>query len=153
MAIPNIIICGQRGAGKSSLVNMIANRYIGQDSSGFACTLHTFQSSSFTVKIGDIRLNLHETQSSCGCESSEADVIMGLYTLLQKLENGVNLLVFCMQGSIHQETVGNWKLFCNIICQSRVPVLLVITQRENDENMGDSQPLRAYIMELLVVLR
>jgi hypothetical protein len=42
-----------------------------------------------------------------------------------------------MQGPILQETVRNWTLFCNIICQSRVPILLVITQRENEENMDD----------------
>lgn len=137
MAIPNIIICGDKGAGKSSLVNMIANKSIAQDSSLFRCTFHTFQSSSFTVEIGDMQLNLHETQSVCGCKTSEAEVIMGLYTLLRKLENGVNLLVFCMQGTILQDTVRNWELFCNIICQWQVPILLVITRRESEENMDD----------------
>jgi hypothetical protein len=142
MAIPNVVIFGETGAGKSSLVNMIAGRTVAQISTrAVGCT---FRSTSFPVNIGGKRFNVHDTagldegQDGAGTVASH-DAIVQLYTLLRRLDTGVSLLVFCMRGpKIKEASVKNWRLFCEIICQRRVPVILAVTGLENEENGMDN---------------
>ena len=140
MAIPNVIIFGETGAGKSSLVNMIAGKYVAPTSSGsVGCT---FQSTSYTVNIDGILFNLHDTaglDEARGGTIAKHDAIVQLYTLLRKLETGVNLLIFCMRGPrITESCVKNWRLFREIICQRHVPIILAVTGLENEENGMDA---------------
>ena len=140
MAIPNVIVFGETGAGKSSLVNLIAGKNVAPTSSrSVGCT---FQSTRYTVGVNGMLFNLHDTaglDEARGGTVSKQDAIVQLYTLLRKLETGVSLLVFCMRGPrITESCVKNWRLFWEIICQRRVPILLAITGLENQENGMDS---------------
>ncbi|TEB33777.1 hypothetical protein FA13DRAFT_112006 [Coprinellus micaceus] len=60
-----------------------------------------------------------------------------LYHLLQKLEGGVSLLVFCMQKpkSTWVAARQNWELFKHIICQNKVPTVVAITHLEQEEDV------------------
>lgn len=60
-----------------------------------------------------------------------------LYTLLKKLESGVSLLVFCTSPRINNSTEKSWKLFREIICQKKVPIVMVVTHLENEDSMDD----------------
>ncbi|KAF8336738.1 hypothetical protein F5887DRAFT_920680 [Amanita rubescens] len=111
MATPNVVVCGEAGAGKSSLVNMIAGDAVAQVSNR-AVSGCTFQSTCFTVNIGDKQFNL--------------------------LDTGVNLLVFCMRSSGFRDSCfKNWQSFWDIICQRRVPIILAVTGLENEEGMDN----------------
>jgi len=139
MAIPNVIIFGETGAGKSSLVNLIAGNDVAEISNrsvGF-----TFKSTCFTVNIGDKQFGLHDTaglDEGQGGTVPKQDAIVQCYELLRKLHTGVSLLIFCMRGPrIKASCVQNWRLFWDIICQRRIPVILAVTGLENEEKMDD----------------
>jgi GTPase SAR1 family protein len=139
MAIPNVVIFGETGAGKSSLVNLIGGNDVAQISS--RCVGCTFQSTCYTVNIGGKQFKLHDTaglDEGQGGTVAKHDAIVQLYTLLRKLDSGVSLLVFCMRGPrIKESCVKNWRMFWEIICQRRVPILLAVTGLENEENGMD----------------
>ena len=139
MTTPNVIVFGETGAGKSSLINLIAGYDIAPISSRpIGCT---FQSMRYTVDIGGMLFNLHDTaglDEAKGGTVAKHDAIVQLYTLLRRLNTGVSLLVFCMRGPrIKGSCVKNWRLFLEIICQRKVPIVLVVTGLENEENGMD----------------
>ncbi|KAF8336741.1 P-loop containing nucleoside triphosphate hydrolase protein [Amanita rubescens] len=143
MATPNVIVFGETGAGKSSLVNLIAGSSVAQISSRSAgCT---FQSTCFPVNIGNKQFNLYDTAGldegqggTIAKQDAIHDAIVQLYTLLRRLNTGVSLLVFCMRGPrIKESCVKNWRLFHEIICQRKVPIVLAVTGLENEEDGMD----------------
>ena len=141
MTIPNVVVFGETGAGKSSLVNLIAGQSVAQvSSSSVGCT---FQSTCYTINIGSgMQINLYDTaglEDGWGGTVSNHDAIVKLYTLLRRLEDGVSLLIFCMRGPrIKESCVKNWRLFREIICQGRVPIVLAVTGLENEANGMDN---------------
>jgi hypothetical protein len=65
--------------------------------------------------------------------------LFNLHELVQRLSamgGGVNLLVYCIRGTRLRDIVRvNYDLFWGIICQCKVPIVLVITGLELEENM------------------
>jgi len=65
--------------------------------------------------------------------------LLELVTKLSSSEGGaggVNLLVYCIRGTRLREIVSvNYDLFWGVICQKKVPIVLVITGLENEDNM------------------
>ena len=60
-----------------------------------------------------------------------------LERLLKCLEDGVSLLIFVMEkGRIKDSLHENYNIFVDAICKKKVPVILLITHCEIDENMG-----------------
>ncbi|KAF5350022.1 hypothetical protein D9756_009151 [Leucocoprinus leucothites] len=134
----NIIIFGESGAGKSSVVNMLSsNEHAADISSGArGCT---FESRSFEVNVVGQPATLWDTagldEGDAG-KVPKADAIAQLYSLLRKLSDGVSLLMFVMRAPrIKDSAPKNWKLFQEVICQSKVPSVVVITGLENEDNM------------------
>lgn len=137
MAPPNIVLFGETGAGKSSVVNLLAGANVASTSSGsIGCT---FKSTAYNVSVDGTMFKLHDTaglDEGQGGGIVKQHAILQLYELLRKLNEGVNLLIFCMRGPRIKESVfRNWQLFWDIICQRRVPILLAITGLENEEDM------------------
>ncbi|KAK2465740.1 hypothetical protein APHAL10511_002284 [Amanita phalloides] len=138
-AVPSIVVFGETGAGKSSLINLIAGNDIAPVSSrSVGCT---FQSRCYTVDIDGMPFNLHDTaglDEGQGGTVARQDAIIQLYTLLRRLDTGVSLLVSCMRGPrIKESCIKNWRLFREIICQMRVPIVLAVTGLENEEPMDN----------------
>jgi hypothetical protein len=64
--------------------------------------------------------------------------IKGLYTLIQQLEDGVNLLVCVMRAPrIPYALQQNYEMFFEILCSRRVPIVIVITGLEEREDMEE----------------
>lgn len=130
--IPNIILFGETGSGKSSIVNMISETETAVVSGG--ATGCTFRSQKHVVTIGEKTLNIYDTvgldEGDAGTVPKE-DAIVQLYTLVRSLKAGVNLLIFCMRGPRLKESAPrNWRLFHEIMCQKKVPIVIAITGLE-----------------------
>ena len=134
----NIIIFGETGAGKSSVINMLLGKVAAEVSSEAAgCTL---SSTPHDVNIGGHKFTLWDTAGlNEGGEGSVSDMkaLSALYHLLRGLEDGVSLAVFCMRAPrLTDAAVKNWKFFKHILCQGKVPTVIVVTGLEewNDED-------------------
>jgi len=136
-----IILFGESGVGKSSIVNMIAQCDIAKVSHNESgCTL---QATPYYVALeerdGVIKeFVIYDTvgfneDGDGAVENSNA--IANLFSLLKSLQAGVSLLIFCMRGPRKNDTVHkNWRLFHEIICREKVPIILAITGLEDWED-------------------
>ncbi|KAI6026371.1 P-loop containing nucleoside triphosphate hydrolase protein, partial [Pisolithus microcarpus] len=127
----NIILFGETGVGKSSVINLIAGRPVAKvspDADG--CTMN---STDYQFTIGSRKITIWDT---VGLEEPQ----MGAHGLIQKLSNagGVDLLLFCIRGNrITATTQSNYRLFYEVLCDKQVPIALVITHLEREHRMED----------------
>ena|ERR1700722_730685 len=135
----NIILFGETGCGKSSIVNMIAEQELAPMSNGAAgCT---FRSVPYQVDIMGMSYTIYDTAGLDEGESGNVpkeEAIIQLYKLLCSLKDGVSLLIFCMRGPRIKDAVyKNWRLFHEIICQKQVPIAIAITGLEDEDSMDE----------------
>jgi 50S ribosome-binding GTPase len=137
--IPNVILFGESGSGKSSIINMVAENALAVVSSSVnGCT---FTSACHTVNIQGSVFNIYDT---AGLDEGDKgtvpknEAIVQLFRLLKSLDTGVNLLVFCMRGPrIKEAAHKNWRLFHEIMCRNQVPIIIAITGLEQEEPMDE----------------
>ncbi|KAG1807738.1 hypothetical protein EV424DRAFT_226712 [Suillus variegatus] len=134
----NVLLFGETGVGKSSIINLIMGRNVAQTSPDAAtCTLHH---TCHEVILADRRFKLWEVSS---IES------MGFFRTLftkwrlkksyKKLyrDDGVYLLLYCMRGSRPQRALlRDYKFFTDIVGSTAtaaggVPVAAVVTSLED----------------------
>jgi len=99
----------------------------------------TFESKGFEIDILGQPATLWDT---AGLDEGDAgrvpksEAIVQLYRLVRNLEDGVSLLMFVMRAPrIKSSAPQNWKLFHEIICQWKVPIVIAITGLEQEDNM------------------
>jgi len=137
----NIVLFGQTGGGKSSVVNLMAGQEIAETSAGTErCTLHwkehsiAFHGHNYKVfdTVGLAEQEFRKTEYLEAIESS--------YNLVTQLarEGGIDLLLFCMRaGRITTTTQANYRLFYEWLCEKKVPIVLIITGLDTERNMED----------------
>ncbi|KAF9522885.1 P-loop containing nucleoside triphosphate hydrolase protein [Crepidotus variabilis] len=133
----NVLLFGETGSGKSSVVNMLAGREVARTSSGAAgCT---FRSEPFGINIGGTNFVVHDT---AGLDEGDqgrvpkSTAIVQLYSLMKRLDDGVSLLIFVMKAPrIKDSYAKNWALFNDVICRSKVPISIVVTGLEQEDDM------------------
>ncbi|KAG2352017.1 P-loop containing nucleoside triphosphate hydrolase protein [Suillus spraguei] len=138
----NIVLFGQAGAGKSSLVNLIAGKDVASTSHGLkSCTLHwqeyPIQFDRESYKVFDT-IGLQEPQLDI---PQYLDAVENAYKLTQNLERqgGVDLLLFCMRAGRLTDTLqSNYRLFHEFFCDRKVPVVVVITHLEDEVGEMDA---------------
>ncbi|KAF9222635.1 hypothetical protein BS17DRAFT_783164 [Gyrodon lividus] len=137
----NILIVGEVGVGKSSLVNLITDKKCAITSNGArSCTL---QSQEYSTTLGSVELSLHDTaglHEAVGQMKMDAylDAVHQAYTLISKLESsgGISLLVFCMKaGRISAPMQQTYNLFVEVLCNYKVPVVIAVTHLETYDCM------------------
>lgn len=137
--VQNIVIFGETGSGKSSLVNLIVGQNVAKTSHGTdGCTL---DSTLYETNAGQHRLRIYDTvglnEPQLGAEYYLAAIEKAhqLVTALNKA-GGIHLLVFCVRGGrITATTQHNYRLFHEFLCCRMVPVALVITNLEFETPM------------------
>ncbi|KXN83772.1 hypothetical protein AN958_01099 [Leucoagaricus sp. SymC.cos] len=135
----NIVIFGETGTGKSSLINMLSDNSVATVSNlAVGCT---FESSPYRITIDGTQYTLWDTAglNEGDAGSVPADTALGhLRDLVEKLKDGLSLLVYCIRGARYRDIIKvNYDLFTEIICQGEVPVVIVVTGLENEERMED----------------
>ncbi|KAG1889129.1 hypothetical protein F4604DRAFT_1568616 [Suillus subluteus] len=140
----NFIVFGEMGVGKSSLINLVAGKTLAKSSSGLkSCTL---ESTEYAITLPEPQLNvkLFDTvglNNTTMNDKSYLDALVKAHKLIASLQNqgGVHGLLFCIKGGnrILESTQQNYRLFHEFLCQGKVPLALVITNLENEENMDD----------------
>lgn len=141
---PNVLIVGETGVGKSSVINLIAGEELADVSAGASgCTM---EAASYDVVLSDsqglghhIRLfdtvGLNEPSLSKNDYLTAIEKANVLITQLQRT-GGIRLLIFCIRGGrITAVTQSNYRLFRDILCQNQVPVAFVITGMESERPM------------------
>lgn len=137
----NVILFGETGVGKSSVINLLAGQPIAKVSSDVeGCTL---QSTKYTFTLMGSEIRIWDT---VGLEEPTMGVngylaaIEKAHALIRDLAiaGGVDLLLFCIRGSrITATTQSNYRLFHEVLCNKEVPIALVVTNLEREVEMED----------------
>ncbi|KAG6334345.1 hypothetical protein ID866_4746 [Astraeus odoratus] len=138
MAIRNIILCGDVGVGKSSIINSIAGREVARTSNDAPGS--TPRTMCYTLTFDpSTRIRLWETPGlgegeggTIGHEQA-SKVLKDLLEILH-VSDRVDLLLLCMPGGrTIKRRHENYKAICENV-RGKLPVALVITnlEREND---------------------
>jgi predicted GTPase len=125
-----VVIFGESGAGKSSIINMLAGEEVFDVDGGANGT--TFEHQGCTIRFGDLDINVWDTpglnQSEKGKVPPEK-ALQQLFNLLRDL-GGVNLVVLVTRFRVTQNTINNYHLMRDVLCGGRVPMVVAITNRE-----------------------
>ena len=137
----NIILFGETGVGKSSVINLLAGKPVAKVSSDVeGCTL---QSTKHSLSLRGTEVRIWDT---VGLEEPTMGIngylsaIEKAYMLIHELGSagGVDLLLFCIRGSrITATTQGNYRLFHEVLCNKEVPIAVVVTNLEREVEMED----------------
>ncbi|KIJ09095.1 hypothetical protein PAXINDRAFT_34129, partial [Paxillus involutus ATCC 200175] len=138
----NIVFFGQSGAGKSSIINLVAGSSVAHTSNDTEpCTR---VSACYETTIRNETFNLWDTRGlreegffrSLFKGSSEGGLRKFLRERYQKRE--IDLLVYCIRESLeHEVLVKNYKTFCLTTRRLVAPVVMVVTNLEREKNMED----------------
>ncbi|KAG2064361.1 hypothetical protein BDR04DRAFT_971985, partial [Suillus decipiens] len=136
----NVVIFGDCGSGKSSVINAIAQTELAETSpDALGCTLTTVR---HTVEIRGQTFVLFDTpglnEGSAG-KVPAAKAERKLKSLLRELmssSNGISLLVYCMRSATAPCTVFQaYNTFYSDICRKKVQIVVVVTGLENQPVM------------------
>jgi len=142
MSTKNIVLFGETGAGKSSVVNLMAGEEVAVTSPDMQRCTMTWR--EYDIAFGGYKYKVFDT---IGLEQPQfniegyIDAIVNARNLIMKLNNegGIDLLLFCVRaGSKVLTTVqNNYRLFHEWLCEKKVPIVLVLTALEGGQNMED----------------
>ena len=138
--LPNVVFFGKAGAGKSSVINLIAERPVAQVTSDIeSCTL---DSSSYKIDTPTKQFVVWDTVGFNGIRDGHdmpRQAIENAVRLIRDLfaESDVDLLVFVKEcGKLTTSELNCYRLFEEFLCEGQVPVAVVVTHLEEHEVMG-----------------
>jgi hypothetical protein len=142
MSTKNVVVFGEQGSGKSSVINLMAGCDRAKTSPG--TELCTMQWEEYPIAFDD---RVYKVFDTAGIEDPHLDmkqyldIIVNAYNLITKLnqEGGIDLLLFCVRaGRVTTTLQTNYRLFYEWLCEKKAPIVLVLTglEREKD-NMED----------------
>ncbi|KAG1851145.1 hypothetical protein F4604DRAFT_1308269 [Suillus subluteus] len=137
----NIIIFGERGAGKSSVINLLAGRQVAETSSGQnSPTLHY---DAYGVTIDNVPYRVYDTTGFDDYRTNPSGFLYAItnaHKLAKELreKGGVCLLLYCIKGDrIPPTFITNYRLLYEFLFEEKVPVALIATHLEGEDNMDD----------------
>ncbi|KAG1824711.1 uncharacterized protein BJ212DRAFT_1476004 [Suillus subaureus] len=126
----NVVIFGESGSGKSSVINAITQTQLAETSSD--ATGCTFSYQCYPVEISGQRYVLFDTaglnEGSTGAvpaPKAEKELKRLLRGLMSSGSDGIGLLAL----------IRNYNLFYSVICRKKVPIVVVVTGLENETDM------------------
>ncbi|KIJ67471.1 hypothetical protein HYDPIDRAFT_69846, partial [Hydnomerulius pinastri MD-312] len=147
----HIILFGETGVGKSSLIDLIAGDRIANvspDAQG--CTL---ESKEYQIKSGSSMMRLWDTVGLQEPELGAKDCVGAIEKAIQLIRKlnavgGASLLLFCIRGNrITATTQSNYKLFYDVLGRKEIPIALAITHLEAEDDMEAWWPRNVKTLE------
>ena len=133
----NVIVFGETGAGKTSVVEMLLNgRLQIREDTANSIERSTERMQSYKVDIQYRNYLVHDTIGLDDVKDSE-QAIKELYQLISRVEGGVSLLVYVHKDRIKTSKVKHYQIFHDGVCEGKVPTILVQTGLEHVENIDD----------------
>lgn len=137
----NIVIFGDSGSGKSSVINAIAQTQLAKTSS--SATGCTFAHQRYRVEISGQTFVLFDTaglnEGTAGTvPAAKADENLKslLHELMSPRSDGIGLLVYCVRSTrARRALIRNYNIFYSAICRKKVPIVVVVTGLENEPDM------------------
>ena len=138
----NIVLFGEAGVGKSSVINLIAEKDVAPTSAdSWGCT---FESKRYTFPVAKRSFNVWDTiglGEPLFSVTGYLGAIEKTFSLIQQIqtEGGLDLLLFCIPGGlrISQTMQCNYRLFYSALCEKQIPIALVVTRLEGEAEMDD----------------
>jgi small GTP-binding protein len=133
----NIIIFGEAGSGKSSLVNMIVGKDVAKVSNSAEGV--TFKNDAYPANIDGSPFTIYDTAGLNEGDQGRVPhwkAVREIYTLIRQLD-GVSLLIYCMRGRVKENARANWTLFHKVLCREKVPIVAVVTGLETYDDPDD----------------
>ena len=134
----NVVLFGDTGG---SVINLIAWKEIAKVSSVVnGCTL---QSTRYDIPFDDMSFAMFDTIGLKQPQMGTNDYLKAIekaYELIVKLgaAGGIHLILFCVRRRrITATTLSNYRLFCECLCNTKVPIALVFTGLEREVEMED----------------
>jgi len=133
MPTKTIVLFGETGGGKISVVNLMAGRAIARTSpDSHRCTSHWKE---YSITFDEYNYKVFDTAGL----DMRVDNINTIH-LVAKLasEGGIDLLLYCMQkGTVTAGAKANYQLIYEFLCEKKVPIVLIFTGLEREQNMED----------------
>lgn len=128
----NVLVVGQTGCGKSSVVNMLAGESRAPTSHDLShCTKHWVEYAipvdGHSFQVFDTIGFLEPGLDTKGYTEAIADTYLAIDTLRQR--GGIDLLLYCVRDEEIEKMKGHYRLFHEVFCDEEVPVALVVTSR------------------------
>jgi len=152
----NVILFGETGVGKSSLINLITGQEVAAISADAPrCTM---DSKEYTFDIGSAKVQMWDTVGLNEPELGPIGYLDAVEKTIQLIKSlnaagGISLLLFCIRGNrVTATTQSNYRLFYEILGKKEVPVALVITHLEREQHMEDWWPRNEKLLERYGIL-
>jgi len=134
-----VIVFGQSGAGKTSVINGLLGLNLSVGGGAVGCTFKSEKHSPTRGWQCPIEGENYVFWDTAGLNETESGSVPSkkafkdLMALLKSTEAGISLLIFVIKkGPITNTTKSNYQLFIHIITAHKIPSLLVVTECEHD---------------------
>ena len=127
----NVVLLGESGVGKSSVINLMAHCHVAETSSGIKACTQKAQPYFFTLS-SQIPL--------CIIDTPGIDATDNVIDVIKSLPNtqDIDLLLFCVKGGrFTDSTERAHYLISELLRRHRVPLALVVTHLEEEDIMED----------------
>jgi len=127
--IHNIIVFGEKGSGKSSLVKMIVE----EDAITMSACAHlqgcASRNEPYEATIDNNTFVFYDTAGLSKGRVLHWKAIEELYSLIRRLD-GISLFIYCIKGATGANAMASCTLFSKVVCGEKVPSVLVVTGLE-----------------------
>lgn len=132
MSLFNVLVVGQTGCGKSSVVNILAGESRALTSDDLShCTK---QWAEYAIPVDGRSFQVFDTIGFLepGLDTEEythaiADTYLAIDALRKR--GGIDLLLYCVRDEEIEKMKGHYRLLHEVFCGEEVPVALVVTNR------------------------